>query len=191
VPDKVAANPPILTLIHYCGETAQSVFGQARGIVAAADQYGFIMIAPSSGRCWDISSAATQTRNGGGDSHAIVQMVRYVLGKYQANANRVYSTGDSSGAMMTELLLALYPDIYKAGSAFAGSRPDARTPSTPKACAAYGRKRRSNGEIACARWILDIPDIDRACSSFTAIMTRRSTMSISAKPSKNGRTFSA
>src|SRR6185295_7138875 len=33
---------------------------------------------------------------------------------------RVYATGDSSGAMMTELLLALYPDVFKAGSAFAG-----------------------------------------------------------------------
>ena len=47
-------------------------------------------------------------------------MVKYAITKYQANANRVYSTGDSSGAMMTELLLALYPDIFKAGSAFAG-----------------------------------------------------------------------
>jgi hypothetical protein len=47
-------------------------------------------------------------------------MVTYAISKYGANADRVYSTGDSSGAMMTELLLALYPDIFKAGSAFAG-----------------------------------------------------------------------
>jgi acetylxylan esterase len=120
VPDKVATNPPILTLIHYCGGTASAVFGQAGTIVKAADQYGFIIVAPSSGRCWDVTSTKTHTRNGGGDSHAIAQMVRYALSKYSANADRVYSTGDSSGAMMTELLLALYPDIYKAGSTFAG-----------------------------------------------------------------------
>jgi poly(hydroxyalkanoate) depolymerase family esterase len=122
VPDKVAANPPILVLVHYCGGTASAVFGQASGggIVKAADQYGFIMVVPSSGRCWDVVSDKTRTRNGGGDSHAIVQMVRFAVTQYSANAERVYSTGDSSGGMMTELLLALYPDIFKAGAAFAG-----------------------------------------------------------------------
>jgi poly(hydroxyalkanoate) depolymerase family esterase len=129
VPAAVATNPPILTLVHYCGGSAQAVFGQAQGggLVAAADKYGFVMVVPSNanasganGRCWDITSKATQTRDGGGDSHAIVQMVRYALSQYHANSNRVYSTGDSSGAMMTQLLLALYPDIYKAGSSFAG-----------------------------------------------------------------------
>jgi len=122
VPDKVVQNPPILTLIHYCGGTASAVFGQAQGggIVKAADQYGFIMVVPSSGRCWDIVSDKTRKRDGGGDSHAIRQMVKYAVEKYKANADRVYSTGDSSGGMMTELLLAVYPDVFKAGSAFAG-----------------------------------------------------------------------
>lgn len=126
VPTNVATNPPLLALVHYCGGNASAVFGQASGIVKAADQNGFIIVVPSNGgqsgtgRCWDISSKATQTRDGGGDSHAIIQMVRYALTNYQANANRVYSTGDSSGAMMTQLLLALYPDVFKAGASFAG-----------------------------------------------------------------------
>ncbi|MBV9946954.1 MAG: PHB depolymerase family esterase [Myxococcales bacterium] len=129
VPNAVAANPPILTLIHFCGGSAQAVFGQAQGggVVGAADKNGFILVVPSNanasganGRCWDITSKATQTRDGGGDSHAIVQMVRFAISQYHANPNRVYSTGDSSGAMMTQLLLALYPDVYKAGSSFAG-----------------------------------------------------------------------
>lgn len=44
VPDRVATNPPILVLIHYCAGTAAAVFGQAQGggVVRAADQYGFI-----------------------------------------------------------------------------------------------------------------------------------------------------
>ena len=122
VPDQVATNPPLLLLVHYCGGTAPAVFGQAQGggIVSAADQYGFIMVVPSSGRCWDVVSDKTRTRDGGGDSDAIVQMVKYALETYDANVNRVYATGDSSGGMMTELLLALYPDVFKAGAAFAG-----------------------------------------------------------------------
>jgi poly(hydroxyalkanoate) depolymerase family esterase len=127
IPSKVATNPPLVTIIHYCGGSAQAVFGQASGIISAADQYGFIAVLPSNanasgsnGRCWDVTSTKAHTRNGGGDSHAIIQMVKYALTQYKANADRVYSTGDSSGAMMTELLLALYPDVYKAGAAFAG-----------------------------------------------------------------------
>jgi acetylxylan esterase len=122
VPDNVAESPPVLVLIHYCGGTAPAVFGQARGggIVAAADQYGFIMVVPSSGRCWDVVSNQARQRDGGGDSHAIRRMVQYAIDAYGGNAARVYVTGDSSGGMMTELLLALYPDVFKAGSAFAG-----------------------------------------------------------------------
>jgi hypothetical protein len=102
VRDNVAPKPPALALIHYCGGTAQAVFGQAQGggIVKAADQYGFIMVVPSSGRCWDIVSNKTRTRDGGGDSHAVKQMVTYAIQKYQGNAERVYATGDSSGGMM-------------------------------------------------------------------------------------------
>jgi acetylxylan esterase len=122
VPDAVVENPPVLVLIHYCGGTADAVFGQARGggIVAAADKYGFIMVVPSSGRCWDVVSDKTRTRDAGGDSHAIRQMVSYAVQSENANADRVYATGDSSGGMMTELLMAVYPDVFKAGSALAG-----------------------------------------------------------------------
>jgi len=124
VPDKVAANPPVLTLIHSCDSNASTVLGQASGLKSAADQYGFIIVVPQSNpsslRCWTTDSTQVWTRDKGGDSNAIKQMVVYALSKYQANADRVYVTGCSSGAMMTELLLGLYPDIFKAGSSFAG-----------------------------------------------------------------------
>lgn len=119
-PTTVATNPPILTLVHYCGGTASAVFGQAATLIKVVDQNGAIVVLPSSGRCWDVQSTKGLTRDGGGDSHAIAQMVRYAITTYSANAERVYSTGDSSGGMMTQLLLALYPDIFKAGSSFAG-----------------------------------------------------------------------
>jgi len=128
VPDKLATNPPVLVVVHYCGGSAAGVFGEAYGggIVAAADLYGFIMIFPQavnpdgSGRCWDVGSTSALTRNGGGDTEAIAQMVKYALTNYQANSNQVYVTGTSSGAMMTEALLALYPDVFKAGAEFSG-----------------------------------------------------------------------
>lgn len=144
VPDAVAASPPVLLLVHYCGGTAQAVFGQAQGggIVEAADRYGFIMVVPSSGRCWDVVSNKTRTRDGGGDSDAIMQMVEHALSTHQANEERVYVTGDSSGGMMTELLLALHPEVFKAGAAFAGM---------PAGCRAAGESGNGGGYSgACA-----------------------------------------
>jgi poly(hydroxyalkanoate) depolymerase family esterase len=123
VPDNVVSNPPVLVLLHYWGGTASSVFAQAAGggIVAAADQYGFIMVVPQrSSDCWDYGSAQALTRDGGGETHGIAQMVRFATTNYHANANRVYVTGDSCGGMMTEAMLAVYPDMFKAGAAYAG-----------------------------------------------------------------------
>ena len=122
VPDNLAPNPPILVLLHYWGGGAAGVFAEAQngGIVAAADQYGFIMVVPQNPDCWDVSSTATLTHDGGGQTQAIAQMVKYAINTYQANSNRVYVTGTSCGGMMTEALLAVYPDIFKAGASFSG-----------------------------------------------------------------------
>jgi len=121
VPAKLATNPPILVCSHYCGGNAQGVFGEASSIVSAADQNGFIMIFPqTTNNCWDVGSTKSLTHDGGGDTQAIAEMVKYTITQYKANANRVYATGTSSGAMMTEALLAVYPDIFKGGSEFSG-----------------------------------------------------------------------
>ena len=47
-------------------------------------------------------------------------MVKYVESHYGGDPNRVYATGHSSGGMMTNVLLGAYPDVFKAGAAFAG-----------------------------------------------------------------------
>ena len=123
VPANLAPNPPILVLVHYCGGNAAGVMGEAQGggIVAAADKYGFLMVVPqTSQNCWDIATKPSLTHDGGGDTGAIVDMVKYSISKHSANAERVYVTGTSSGAMMTEGLLAVYPDVFKGGSEFAG-----------------------------------------------------------------------
>ena len=121
-PDVLASPPPILVAVHYCTGTGPAFFNGTE-FRTLADRYGFIVIYPSatrSGQCFDVSSPQALRRNGGSDPVGIMSMVTYVIQSYGANANRVYVTGASSGAMMTNVLLGDYPDVFKAGAAFMG-----------------------------------------------------------------------
>lgn len=122
VPDKVAANPAVVVAIHYCTGTAASMFAGTQ-YKTYADQYGFIVVypdAPDAGGCWDVHTPATLTHNGGGDSLGIVSMVKYTISTYKADASRVFAVGISSGAMMTQVLMGAYPDVFAAGSSWSG-----------------------------------------------------------------------
>jgi acetylxylan esterase len=126
VPDNVVANPPVLVDLHQCGGTGPFFFYDSQSNVSA-DKYGFIVIAPSTqdsdgtyGRCWDNGSRESLTRYGRADSEAVIRMVNYTLDTYHANPNRVYALGGSSGAMMVETMLGVYPEVFKAGVGFAG-----------------------------------------------------------------------
>ncbi|KAI1375412.1 PHB depolymerase family esterase [Hypoxylon crocopeplum] len=122
VPDSLAANPAIIVAIHYCSGTA-SAYHSGTPYARLADSYGFIVIypeSPYSGTCWDVSSNAALTHDGGADSNSIANMVTYMLSKYNGDKSRVFVTGTSSGAMMTNVLAATYPDMFAAGIAYAG-----------------------------------------------------------------------
>jgi poly(hydroxyalkanoate) depolymerase family esterase len=123
VPDRVVSpRPPILVAVHYCTGTGPAFYSGTQ-FASLADQYGFIVIYPSatrSGQCFDVSSPAALSHSGNSDPAGIVSMVRWVVANRNGDANRVYATGASSGAMMTNVLLATYPDVFKAGAAFAG-----------------------------------------------------------------------
>jgi poly(hydroxyalkanoate) depolymerase family esterase len=122
VPNNVRANPPILVALHQCTGTGPGFFGST-AFASLADQFGFIVIYPDanrSGQCWDVSSSQALSRNGGSDPVGIMSMITYAEQHFSGNASQVYVTGASSGAMMTNVLLADYPDVFKAGAAFMG-----------------------------------------------------------------------
>ncbi|MBO0867979.1 MAG: PHB depolymerase family esterase [Micromonosporaceae bacterium] len=124
VPDRVAARPALLVAIHYCTGTASALFsGYFHDFVTAADQFGYIIVFPEatrSGQCFDVYSPQALTRNGGSDPVGIISMVNYAKANFNVDPNRVYVAGVSSGAMMTNVMAAEYPDVFKAGSAYMG-----------------------------------------------------------------------
>ncbi|TDV44941.1 extracellular catalytic domain type 1 short-chain-length polyhydroxyalkanoate depolymerase [Actinophytocola oryzae] len=122
VPDGVGSNPAVVVAVHYCTGTGPA-FYSGTDFARLADQYKFIVIYPSatrSGQCFDVYTAEALRRNGGSDPVGIRSMVGYVQQRYNADSNRIYVTGASSGAMMTNVLLGDYPDVFKAGAAFMG-----------------------------------------------------------------------
>ncbi|OCL02474.1 carbohydrate-binding module family 1 protein [Glonium stellatum] len=122
VPNNLATKPGVVTAIHMCTGTAQSYYSSTP-YATLAEQYGFIVIFPSSphsGTCWDVSSQATLTHGGGGDSNAIANMVTWTISKYNADTSKIFVTGTSSGAMMTNVMAATYPELFQAASVYSG-----------------------------------------------------------------------
>ena len=134
-PTNVGAKPPLLLHLHAChaANGGQSMCSSGNSFAQQADKYGFLMVCPSavsSDQCWDVHSTADLTHNGtGSDSEGMMSAINYVIANKNADANRVYVSGYSSGGMMTQAMIGAYPDVFKAGAAFAG---------VPFACFAQG-----------------------------------------------------
>ncbi|MPY64662.1 PHB depolymerase family esterase [Streptomyces spongiae] len=122
VPDTVTENPAVLVAVHWCTGSGP-VFYQNTEFASLADRYGFIVIYPSvtrSSKCFDVSSPQALKRGGGSDPVGIKSMIDHVTRTYDADTSRIFATGVSSGAMMTNVLLGDYPDVFAGGAAFAG-----------------------------------------------------------------------
>jgi poly(hydroxyalkanoate) depolymerase family esterase len=122
VPSTVASKPPIVVYCHHCQGTASSSHSSNVTLESIAEKNGFIIIYPEATgeNCWDAGSKRSLKHGGGGDTGAIVQMVKYTLSKYSGDAGRVYVAGDSAGGIMTEALLGVYPDVFMAGVSIMG-----------------------------------------------------------------------
>ena len=122
VPDRVAARPALLLALHYCSGSGPAVHSTF-GLSTLADRYGYIVIYPSvtrSSKCWDVSSPQALRRGGGSDPVGLKSMIDYVRNRYPVDANRIGVAGFSSGAMMTNVMAGVYPDVFHAGVSSSG-----------------------------------------------------------------------
>jgi len=148
VPDKLASNPAVIVGLHTCGGTATQWYSTS-GLQKYADQLGFIGIFPGTTKysnCWDVQNPGTLTHGGTGDALGIISMVNYTISQYKADATKVFVSGGSSGAMMTNQLAGSYPDVFAGATAysgvgfacFAGSKSDPTPMGSNQTCAQGG-----------------------------------------------------
>ncbi|MFI1000507.1 PHB depolymerase family esterase [Streptomyces galbus] len=122
VPASVTAHPAVLVAVHWCTGSGPDMYNGTE-YASLADRLGFVVVYPSvtrASKCFDVSSPQALRRDGGSDPVGIRSMVDWVTRTYAADTGRVFVTGISSGAMMTNVLLGDYPDVFAAGAAFAG-----------------------------------------------------------------------
>lgn len=120
VPTSVVSPAPIIVAVHFCTGTGPIYFSNTQ-YATLADTHGFIVIYPSApASCWDVASNTTLTHGAGGDSLTIVNMVSYAIANYGGDKSKVYVTGSSSGAMMTNVLAGSYPNVFAARSVYSG-----------------------------------------------------------------------
>ncbi|KAJ1568017.1 hypothetical protein HK096_007788 [Nowakowskiella sp. JEL0078] len=123
-PEGLPANPPLVVGIHWCTGSA-AAFINTTEFGKMADEFKYLAIFPSITRtgpckCFDVASDESIVHDAGGDSLGIASMVRFAISNLSVDPKRVFVTGHSSGGMTTQLMLGAYPELFVAGSAFAG-----------------------------------------------------------------------
>jgi poly(hydroxyalkanoate) depolymerase family esterase len=116
-------------MLHGCNSTPTNQDGN--GINAVADRENFVVLYPSHDqpentdpgthplRCWRWFSPADMHR-GTGDPATVARQTELVAAAWGTDRTRSYLVGMSSGAMMTSLTAASYPDVYAAIGVVAG-----------------------------------------------------------------------
>ncbi|KFZ04864.1 hypothetical protein V501_08903 [Pseudogymnoascus sp. VKM F-4519 (FW-2642)] len=121
-PRNVAKSPAVIFALHFCFGSG-AIYNAFTKYSSLADKHGFIVVYPSSldeTGCWDVASKASLTRNGGGDSTGLANMVKFVISEYNADPTEIFVTGSSSGCMMTNVMISLYPDLFAAATCYSG-----------------------------------------------------------------------
>ncbi|KAF1938926.1 alpha/beta-hydrolase [Clathrospora elynae] len=122
VPSKVAAKPAIILGLHYCGGSGEA-YSSSTKYNSLADQKGFINIFPSTKKdnnCWEVNTVKGLSHDAGGDNQGLVAMINYTIKKYNADPTKVFVTGSSSGCMMTNVMIATYPEVFAAATCYSG-----------------------------------------------------------------------
>jgi poly(hydroxyalkanoate) depolymerase family esterase len=113
--------------MHGCSQTASSMV--ATGWNDLADELGFAVVYPQQATAnnpigcfnWagEYGDPANLTR-GQGENQSIISMVDHMIAEHGVDTSRVYVAGFSAGGAFVPVLLATWPDRFRAGAIMSG-----------------------------------------------------------------------
>lgn len=124
VPDNLTAGRPLVVVLHGCTQSAADMDVET-GWTKWADQLGVALLFPqqqaanNGNKCWNFFVSSDYQR-GGGEPLSIKQGIDWMASHHAIDTNRIFITGLSAGAAMTNVMLSTYPDVFKAGAPLAG-----------------------------------------------------------------------
>ncbi|WP_326794274.1 extracellular catalytic domain type 1 short-chain-length polyhydroxyalkanoate depolymerase [Streptomyces sp. NBC_01808] len=141
-PSSAPEKAPVVVALHGCTQDAQG-YADHSGLPEMADKHGFIVVfgeqtsSNNLNKCFNWFQSA-DIKHGQGEAASIAQMVEHAGSAYGADTGKAYVTGLSAGGAMTSVMLAAYPDVFKAGAVVAGLPYDCSTGSSPYTCMSPG-----------------------------------------------------
>lgn len=124
VPTNLTAGRPLVVVLHGCTQSAADMDSET-GWTKWADQMGFALLFPqqqsanNGSKCWNFFVKSDYQR-GGGEPLSIKLGIDWSVAHHAIDTNRIFVTGLSSGAAMTNVMLAVYPEVFAAGAPLAG-----------------------------------------------------------------------
>lgn len=135
-------NAPLVVVLHGCLQCASSV-GKQTGWNQLAEEQGFYVLYPQQRilnnpeRCFKWYKRKHIYKNRG-ENASIKKMVDFMKANHTIDSSQVFITGLSAGAAMSTIMMADYPETFKAGAVFAGAPFKVATSSIPAMMAFFG-----------------------------------------------------
>lgn len=117
---KKGIKTPLMVMVHGCKQNPDD-FAAGTRMNELAEKENFLVLYPehpiqmelmNPDGCWRWFEDRNLHRGQGGEPDIIVGMINEVKKHYSVDSNRIYAAGLSSGAAMTSILGATYPDVF-------------------------------------------------------------------------------
>ena len=124
VPEDLQPNAPIVVVLHGCFASA-ALYDDETGWTTLAQRWNVALVFPEQTaandptKCFQFWNPDDVERDGG-EAASIRQMVASMQTRYGTDPDRVFIMGHSGGGLFTSVMLATYPDVFKAGAIVAG-----------------------------------------------------------------------
>ena len=124
VPKGLPKKAPLVVVLHGCHQTAED-YDRGSGWSTLARERGFAVVyaeqrrANNTNLCFNWFRPSNVARDRG-EVMSVRQMVAKMISANGIDRGRVYITGLSAGGAMAAAMLAVYPDLFRAGGIIAG-----------------------------------------------------------------------